>query len=58
MNIIIVDYPETSYEIIISDNPIFIFGRSLGISPDIYLSSKMETKSLFLVSAIISFMKL
>ena len=38
----------------LSDNQIFIFGRSLGTSPAIYLSSQKKPKALFLVSAFTS----
>ena len=37
-----------------SDEQIFVYGRSLGTSPAIYLSSKMSPKALFLVSAFTS----
>ena len=38
----------------IDRNNIFIYGRSLGTSPAIYLSSKIQPKALFLVSAFTS----
>ena len=38
----------------ITDNQIFIYGRSLGTSPAIYLSSQKNPKCLFLVSAFTS----
>ena len=38
----------------VSDNQIFIYGRSLGTSPAIYLASKTKPKALFLVSAFTS----
>ena len=38
----------------ISNSDIFIYGRSLGTSPAIYLSSKIQPKALFLVSAFTS----
>ena len=34
-----------------SDNQIFIYGRSLGASPSIYLSSHRKPKAQFLISA-------
>jgi esterase/lipase len=38
----------------VTDDQIFIFGRSLGTSPAIYLSSKRRPKALFVVSAFTS----
>ena len=38
----------------LSENQIFVFGRSLGTSPAIYLSSQKKPKALFLVSAFTS----
>ena len=38
----------------VSDNQIFVCGRSLGTSPAIYLASKRNPKSLFLISAFTS----
>jgi len=38
----------------ISDNQIFIFGRSLGIFPVIYFSSKMKPNELLLAREISS----
>ena len=38
----------------ISEEHIFVYGRSLGTSPAIYLSSKMKPRALFLVSAFTS----
>ena len=35
----------------ICDQQIFVYGRSLGTSPAIYLSSKMNPRALFLISA-------
>ena len=38
----------------ICDQQIFVYGRSLGTSPAIYLSSKMNPRALFLISAFTS----
>lgn len=51
-SIYIYDWIKTKFGIY--DDQIFIYGRSLGTSPAIYLSSKRKPKALFLVSAFTS----
>ena len=50
--IIVYDWVKKKFNL--SDNQIFIYGRSLGTSPAIYLSSQKKPKALFLVSAFTS----
>ena len=49
---IIYDWIKNTFKV--SDNQIFVCGRSLGTSPAIYLASQRNPKSLFLISAFTS----
>ena len=51
-SIFIFDWIKSTFKV--SDNQIFICGRSLGTSPAIYLASQRNPKSLFLISAFTS----
>ena len=48
-SLIVYDWIKSTFKV--SDNQIFICGRSLGTSPSIYLSSHRNPKALFLISA-------
>ena len=50
--IVVYDWVKKKFNL--SDDQIFVFGRSLGTSPAIYLSSQKKPKALFLVSAFTS----
>jgi len=51
-SLIVYDWIKSTFKV--SDNQIFICGRSLGTSPSIYLSSHRNPKALFLISAFTS----
>ena len=51
-SLIVYDWVKSTFKI--SDNQIFVCGRSLGTSPSIYLSSHRNPKALFLISAFTS----
>ena len=50
--IVVYDWVKKKFHL--SDDQIFVFGRSLGTSPAIYLASQKKPKALFLVSAFTS----
>ena len=51
-SLIVYDWIKSTFKV--SDNQIFVCGRSLGTSPSIYLSSHRNPKALFLISAFTS----
>ena len=51
-SLIVYDWIKSTFKA--SDNQIFVCGRSLGTSPSIYLSSHINPKALFLISAFTS----
>jgi dienelactone hydrolase len=53
-SLIVYDWIKSTFKV--SDNQIFVCGRSLGTSPAIYLSSQRNPKALFLISAFTSIM--
>ena len=54
-SLLVYDWIKSTFQV--SDNQIFVCGRSLGTSPSIYLSSHRNPKALFLISAFTSIKK-